>query len=199
MYKLINYITLTSITLLCICCRDSVSFNAPTQSPLRVFLMHDSLFQWKQDTLLYRGSYFTGITYSLHSSGDTSVIGTYVKGQLDGWNRKWFTDGQLMEERFYRKGKKEGLHKGYWENHKPRFEYAFVDGEHHGSFSEWYQNGQLFKQMNFVNGYEEGSQRLWWENGSVRANYVVKNGRRYGLIGLKLCSNPDSSTQKRSK
>ena len=42
-------------------------------------------------------------------------------------------------------------------------------------------------------GYEEGSQKAWWQNGVIRANYVVKNGRRYGLIGLKLCMNPEGS------
>ena len=95
----------------------------------------------------------------------------------------------------YRQGKKIGIHKGYYENGNPKFEYHFIQGEHHGIAKEWYENGQDYKFFHYNMGYEEGSQKAWWENGVIRANYVVKNGRRYGLIGLKLCMNPENSVK----
>lgn len=184
-----------SFYLLTVCSGCNDLANKKNATP-QVRLASDPFFHWKQDTLLHKEDRYSGRTYTLYASGDTASVDTYSQGVLDGRSSKWYEDGSLMEERFYKQGKKEGVHRGYWQNNRPRFEYYFVRGEHEGPLSEWYENGQLFKQMHFINGYEEGSQRLWWENGGIRANYVVKNGRRYGLIGLKLCSNPDSSAIK---
>jgi antitoxin component YwqK of YwqJK toxin-antitoxin module len=79
---------------------------------------------------------------------------------------------------------------------QPQFEFYFEDGEYHGVAKEWYQNGQAYRTFHYEHGYEQGSQKMWWENGIIRANYVVKNGRRYGLIGLKLCMNPNDTILK---
>ena len=97
----------------------------------------------------------------------------------------------------YHAGKKIGKHLGFWENGQPQFEFYFEDGEHHGIAKEWYQNGQPYRTFHYEHGYEQGSQKMWWENGIIRANYVIKNGRRYGLIGLKLCMNPNDSIFKK--
>lgn len=98
-----------------------------------------------------------------------------------------------METRSYIQEMKTGVHRGFWEDGKPRFEYVFENGEHQGSAKEWYQNGKPYREFHYDKGYEEGSQKMWWENGVIRANYVVKHGRRFGLIGLKLCANPVNS------
>ena len=93
----------------------------------------------------------------------------------------------------YIDGKKEGNHKGWWENGKPKFNYNFLSGEHQGELTEWYNSGNMFRHFNYQMGYEEGAEKMWWENGEIRANYVVKTGKKYGLIGMKICVNPYDS------
>ena len=66
-----------------------------------------------------------------------------------------------------------------------------------GELKEWMETGQPYRFFHYIKGYEEGSQKMWWSNGSIRANYVIKNGKRYGLLGLKICSNPYDSVIKK--
>ena len=118
-----------------------------------------------------------------------------------GWKRGTKKNGtpinKSLQSGIIELEKKIGKHIGYWENGQPQFEFYFEDGEHHGVAKEWYQNGQTYRTFHYEHGYEQGSQKMWWENGIIRANYVVKNGRRYGLIGLKLCMNPNDTVLKK--
>ena len=111
--------------------------------------------------------------------------------------KKWYPNGQLVESRIYIDGNKEGFHQGWWENGAKKFEYHFLNAEHDGELKEWMETGQPYRFFHYIKGYEEGSQKMWWSNGSIRANYVIKNGKRYGLLGLKICSNPYDSVIKK--
>lgn len=155
----------------------------------------DVKFKFHQDTLYYNEKKYSGYIFNEYQKGDTAFLIGYLNGLEEGLSKKWYYNKQLSELRIYHQGKKIGIHKGYWENGNPKFEYNFLDGEHQGIAKDWYENGQAFKIFHYKMGYEEGSQKVWWENGVIRANYVVKNGRRYGLIGLKLCMNPEDSVK----
>lgn len=165
--------------------------------PLQYFLATDSNFSHHEDTLFYEGKKFSGHTYLLFSPQDTVFTGSYLNGLEEGVFKKWYPNKQLAETRFYIDGKKEGNHKGWWENGKPKFNYNFLSGEHQGELTEWYNSGNMFRHFNYQMGYEEGAEKMWWENGTIRANYVVKKGKKYGLIGLKICSNPFDSVIKK--
>ncbi len=155
----------------------------------------DLKFTLHQDTLYYDNKKYDGYLIEEYQKGDTALFVSYLNGLEEGLSKKWYSNKQIAEIRIYHLGKKIGIHKGYWENGNPKFEYHFIQGEHHGIAKEWYENGQKYKVFHYNMGYEEGSQKAWWENGVIRANYVVKNGRRYGLIGLKLCMNPEDSVK----
>jgi MORN repeat variant len=158
---------------------------------------NDAGFSFRQDTLLYLGEKYSGHAYSVYPDGDSAFSGAYFNGLEEGASKRWYANGQLLEERNYFEGRKFGLHRGWWENGQPKFEYHFEDGEHHGELKEWYASGQLYRSFHYKRGYEEGSQKIWWNNGTIRANYVVRNGKKYGLIGLKLCINPHDSIVKK--
>jgi hypothetical protein len=157
----------------------------------------DKGFALHQDTLFYNDIKYSGFVYTLYNAKDTMQIAGFLNGVEEGIQKKWHLNKQIASERFYRAGKKIGKHLGYWENGQPQFEFYFENGEYHGIAKEWYQNGQAYRSFHYEHGYEQGSQKMWWENGIIRANYVVKNGRRYGLIGLKLCMNPNDSVLKK--
>ena len=135
------------------------------------------------------GKEFSGRLFSLSSGADTIYACGYSNGKQDGWAFQYYPGGKVAEERFFAEGRKEGVHKGWWEDGKPKFEYHFKNGEHHGELKEWYQSGRLARSFHYCNGHEEGLQQMWWEDGSVRANYIVKDGEQFGLTGRKRCVN----------
>jgi antitoxin component YwqK of YwqJK toxin-antitoxin module len=193
------YILIVTVCILLDACEaNNVKKNAETvlpvtrvelKVPIKYKSVSDSGFHFQQDTLYYQGNYYSGYAFKLYPNNDTVFIGSYLNGLEQGPQKKWYVNNQLAETRLYEKGKKAGVHIGYWEDGKIKFEYHFLKGEQHGVVKEWYKNGKPYKIFHYENGYESGSQKMWWENGVIRANYVVKNGRRYGLIGLKLCMN----------
>jgi len=179
-------------------CENTIAPSAlenDTAIPSIVKSSTDLKFTLHQDTLYYNSEKYDGYVFKEFQKGDTAIFTGYLNGLEEGVSKKWYPNKQISEIRMYHHGKKTGTHKGYWENGKIKFEYNFLNGEHNGMTKEWYENGQFYKLFHYKMGYEEGSQKAWWENGVIRANYVVKNGRRYGLIGLKLCMNPEDSVE----
>lgn len=175
--------------------KDTV--RIPKKVPSIYTLASDAGFYFNQDTLYFKASKYSGKQYLLYPNKDTLFIKSYLKGMLEGEQKQWYPNGILGEKRLYISNKKEGLHKGWWENGKPKYSYQFYNDEFHGEVLEWYFTGQLFKKFHYHIGHEEGSERLWYENGNIRANYVVKKGKKYGLIGIKLCRNPNETVIKK--
>jgi antitoxin component YwqK of YwqJK toxin-antitoxin module len=165
--------------------------------PANYVKSNDAGFVTHEDTVYCRDKYFTGYQFSLYPNADTEFVKSYFNGVEEGIQKKWYSNKQLAEERFYINGKKEGTHQGWWPDGKQKFIFEVLNDEYNGEFKEWFFSGLLAKQFHYVNGREEGSQRLWWDNGTVRANYVIRNGKKYGLIGLKICDNPYDSIIKK--
>jgi len=124
---------------------------------------------------------------------DTISLEGYVDGQLNGVCKKWYANKQLLEERFYTDGNKNGKQVAYWANGNKRFEFTAIKDAYEGEMKEWTVDGRLFHLAHFVNGQEEGVQKLWYDNGKIRANYVILHGKRYGLLGTKNCKNVSDS------
>jgi len=139
--------------------------------------------------LKHEGKPFSGNLISFYDDKSNKSNTHYLNGKKEGLEEIWYYSGVLASERFYHKNKKTGIHKGFWENRKPKFLYHFNSiGEYMGSVEEWYFTGQKYKDFNYLNGEEVGKQKLWYETGVIRANYEVFNEERFGLIGLKNCT-----------
>lgn len=144
--------------------------------------------------VVYRNNHkYSGFLFGLYPNHDTISSEGFINGQLSGICRKWYPNKQLMEERFYSNGKKNGKQVAYWENGKKRFEFSAKNDEYEGELSEWTFDGKLIHLAHFKDGQEEGSQKLWYDNGKIRANYVIIKGKRYGLLGTKNCKNVSDS------
>lgn len=196
MKKICLFLIIGLFTLINYSCNQSPEPQLKDQSyeiPNRISYTTNTQFNFHQDTLYLGTQKYNGYLIDTFKTGDTANFVGYFNGLEQGIAKKWYPNKQIAEIRFYHQGKKTGIHKGFWENGNPKFEYHFIEGEHHGLAKDWYENGQAYKEFHYKMGYEDGSQKAWWENGQIRANYVVKNGRRYGLIGLKLCMNPEDS------
>ena len=165
--------------------------------PANFLNIADQHFNNHQDTIYYADHFFTGYRFLLYANGDTALLQSYFNGVEEGKQKKWYPNKQLAEERFYINGKKEGIHQSWWPDGKQKMYFEAYGNEYSGEFKEWYPSGLPGKYFHYVNGQEEGSQKLWWDNGTVRANYVIRNGKKYGLLGLKTCTNPYDSVIKK--
>ncbi len=197
--------TLLSIVILfstCLSCHSKKSDYAfipkiAKTVPADYYDAADTNFTIHLDTLFYKKKLFTGFRFTLNDQGDTTELGSYFNGVEEGLQQKWYAKGKRQETRFYINGKKERNQRGWWPNGQIKFDFNTYNDEYEGAFREWIENGLLIKQFHYEHGYEKGSQRLWWTDGTVRANYVIKDGKKYGLLGLKICTNPyDSVTKK---
>ena len=172
---------------------DSIYTN-DLQVPSHFMLKSSHDISLKNDMAFFKKGTYDGYLYQLYPNGkDTLSMEGYVNGHLSGCNKKWFSNKQLMEVRYYSKGKKNGKQIAYWPNGYKRFEFVAKDDSYEGELQEWSQHGHLFHLANFVNGQEEGVQKMWYENGKIKANYVIMSGKRYGLLGTKNCKNVSDS------
>lgn len=138
--------------------------------------------------LQYQNEPFGGFLASYYENQLPKTRAYYEDGRKEGEELKWHENGKIVEERFYQKGIKVGLHKAWWQDGTEKFQMSFNDkGAYDGTRMEWYKNGQLMLDFNYSNGKEVGCQRMWTDDGKTRANYVVIDGERFGLIGLKKC------------
>ena len=97
--------------------------------------------------------------------------------------------GDTLEICEYLQGKRNGVGQSWWPGGVMRSSSQYKNDVYEGEVLQWYPSGQLYKQNNYVNGKEVGLQKMWNEDGSVRANYEVIGDRKYGLTGVKNCTN----------
>ena len=94
----------------------------------------------------------------------------------------------IKSKRKYVKGKKNGIHLGWWPDGTKKFHFTFRNDLSIGKHSQWHQNGKIFSQKQFKNGLEQGEQKAWDMNGDLMYKYIYNDGRKYGIQGSVLCN-----------
>ena len=175
-------------------CKESKTKPFATNTP-PIFVSKQSKFiQIKDDIVYLKNKKFDGFLYELFpNSDDTLSIEGFLNGVLNGATKKWHPNHQLMEERYFTKGQKNGKQITFWENGKTRFEFVAKNDRYEGELKEYNIEGKLFHLATYKNGQEEGTQKMWYDNGKIRANYFIIDGKRYGLLGTKNCKNVSDS------
>ena len=146
--------------------------------------------------LLFKKRPFNGTLNSYYTPSKLKAKTIYRNGKKEGLEVSWHPSGSVATNRFYSKGIKTGVHKGWWDHGLPKYVYHFnALGTYHGNIKEWYRNGGLFRDFNYEHGQEVGLQQLRHLDGPIKANYEVVNGERFGLIGLKKCFRVTTGSQ----
>ncbi|MCP9766476.1 toxin-antitoxin system YwqK family antitoxin [Lacihabitans sp. LS3-19] len=148
----------------------------------------------KNDTVFFDNRKYDGYLYELaENQKDTILLEGYKDGLLEGVQKKWYENKQIMELRHYSKGTKNGAQIAYWENGQKKFEFTAKNDAYEGEMKEWTFDGKLIHLATYKDGQEDGQQKLWYDNGKIRANYVIIKGKRFGLLGTKNCKNVSDS------
>jgi len=137
----------------------------------------------------YADKPFSGHAVDCHPDGRKSEdVGCY-NGRKEGIAQKWYPNGELQKESYYRANHLEGVVR-IWSPGPQRAlvaESNYVEGTRHGLQRRWFSSGQLQRSTHFNMGMEEGLQQSWLENGKIYVNYEAKNGRTFGLRKATLC------------
>lgn len=88
---------------------------------------------------------------------------------------KWYSNGQITKECYYKNGKLHGAYK-YWDfNKKFRIECIFDNGELHGIYRMWNSKDLLRLERHYVGGKRDGVERYYY-NGNVEQEIIYKLG-----------------------
>ena len=179
-----------TLLLITISCKNKLGLQndvATIKIPDIYFNSKDGVYTNENGKFFRNGQIFSGNLVTLYTANDTAEIIPYYNGLEEDLTRKWFPNKKISEERLYHLGKKERVHKGWWENGQQKFIYNFKNDNHEGLAQTWYPNGLMASENNYSKGYEIGMQRAWYSDGVIRANYEARDGRQYGLTGVKNC------------
>ena len=121
----------------------------------------------------------------------------------DGWFRRYWENGNLRYEWYYKDGKQDGVSKSWWPNGDLKSKRNYKDGKLHGQQKSWYEDGspdvihdgQLAGIRGFNNGEKEGLWIDYYPSGQVWMKKTYKSGKltseKYwnedGSVGRKSC------------
>jgi len=187
---------INALLLICSCSQNKSKEIAFTKHPIpNLYTLKSSTdISIVNDTVWQNNKKYSGYLYEMYPNTlDTFSIQSYYDGLQNGIEKKWFPDNQLMEQRSFTMGKKNGTQIAFWENGNKKFEFVAKDDAYEGEMKEWNIEGKLIHLATYKEGQENGTQKLWYNNGKIRANYMIINGKRYGLLGTKNCKNVSDS------
>ena len=105
---------------------------------------------WKQNNVLNSSKPICDSNPKLKEA--YSWIQNYKDGLKNGVWKKYFLNGEVKEERRFRKGKKEGDYVGYYSGGNKNFIFKFQNGEYNGTNKVWTKEGLLIEEANFLKG-----------------------------------------------
>ncbi len=105
----------------------------------------------------------------------------YIDGKKDGLHKVWFENGNLRAQGNYKEGKRVGLHKTWSKNGHLFFEGNYNEGKEVGVRKFWHENGQLYGEENYNDGMKVGLWKEWYENGQIKKEENYNDGMEVGL------------------
>lgn len=112
----------------------------------------------------------TGSITEFHPNGEHACQWDLSKHIHHGPWRRWNAEGGLVEEGWYREGKRDGAYKLYHANGKKRVEGNYKNDKREGDWKRYYEDGDLKQEDHYQKG-----ELLRWEHWNRQGK-----SRRYG-------------------
>ena len=133
-------------------------FSSPSWSEtltLEDLVLRNNLYYNK-----FTGVPFTGEIFGLEN-------GRFKNGELEGFWKYYYKDGQLRNKGNYKDGKKDGLWETYYEDGKLSSNRNYKNGKKDGLWETYYENGQLKTKGNYKDGIREVPMEHYDEDGKL--------------------------------
>ena len=113
----------------------------------------------------------------------------------DGWFRRYWENGNLRYEWYFKDGKPDGVSKSWWPNGDIKSEWNYKDGKFDGLRTGWYEDGQVAGIRDYKNGEKDGLWTDYYKSGKVWMKKTYESGNciseEYwnadGSVGTKDC------------
>ena len=121
----------------------------------------------------------------------------------DGWFRRYWENGNLRYEWYFKDGKQDGVSKSWWPNGDIKSKWNYKDGKLHGPVTGLYEDGsprviydeQVAGIRDFKDGKRDGLWTDYYKSGQVWMKKTFKNGKliseKYwnedGSVGTETC------------
>lgn len=150
-----------------------------------------------QGPLYYKGKPFTG-TIRREIPALKEIHKSHFRAGFEhGISTEETDEGFLVASRSYTTGAKNGVHRSWHRNGKPRSYAEFRMGKYVGEAWEWHDNGLPYNYALYDDNGQLLAEKRWRETGQIYMNNVFQNGVAVGLPGSKLCNpaNPGGKAQ----
>ncbi len=119
--------------------------------------------------------------FSDYKPNDIVEEGLYKTNRKFGLWKKYFPNGNLMNEIYFKNGRAYGGFKTYFENGNVEEEGTWKGRVYSGSFKRFHENGQLAQEKNFnSSGKTDGEVKYFYENGQPELVFTTVNGLENG-------------------
>jgi antitoxin component YwqK of YwqJK toxin-antitoxin module len=127
--------------------------------------------------------YREGFYYCLYGNGKLQGAGYYRKGKRIGPWRIYYQNSQLsLSLQYDDQGREQGQLLDYYENGNISSIKLYANGKLAGSVSFFYENGQLRLQQQYAEGLMNGFSIIYWPNGNIKKTGYFKAGRQDGEV-----------------
>ncbi len=114
-----------------------------------------------------RGALYTGTHVEKHDNGNTKLEINIVNGQPHGEMKLYYESGEIKEQRYYHKGKKDSLWITWDTEGNKTAEARYDNGKKDGLWYIWDKNGTLRYEMFYKDGEKTGTWKMWNEKGEL--------------------------------
>lgn len=135
---------------------------------------------WENGTVKEEMEYRNGQPWNLLKSLDSKGNKNTKRGKVSngsGMLRILNEDGLVLEENFYKNGKKDSLCSNYLNGNLYR-KTMFRDGMRNGLSVSYFENGKIDRESQYLNDTLSGKETAYWENRKVKENGEYKSGKK---------------------
>ncbi|BDA80368.1 hypothetical protein LPTSP3_g32980 [Leptospira kobayashii] len=178
-YPIRSFLTLIGVlaVLHLLYCRDNLSIDSKDPNI--------TLFQGR---IFYKAQPFDGVIRQDLPALDEIQTTHFKLGLEDGEFISKNNAGQLLEQRYFKEGQKQGIHRSWFPNGNNKQYSEFKDGNYINDRWEWYDNGKPSLYEKFDQNSKLIVTKKWNRNGQIYMNIVfTDNGSSAGMPGSKIC------------
>jgi antitoxin component YwqK of YwqJK toxin-antitoxin module len=130
----------------------------------------------------YRNGQLSGkkILYSQYSDRPVAES-EYLQGKKNGVHRQFYETGKVQEETWYKDDLKHGSSVWNDKNGKKLVEYWYKEGNFDGVQKTYYDNDSLQTVTNYLNNNLSGESREYYRNGKLKLSGKYVDGKKEGV------------------
>ena len=132
----------------------------------------------------YKSNILDGFGKKFYSDGNLQETVFFVEGKIHGRNLHYYPNGTIEKDLYFNYGEPLGENVEFYSSGKLKTKSFYLDGKLNGKEYAYYPNAKLKMIANYKNGILNGRARIFYPNGVVEKSIIYKNGKLNGKCFL---------------